>query len=1024
MQLLHQSNAGNVTDRRVLADGDTQSGSLMRRVPCSRPFALMAAMRVMGCLLFCASMTAQAEEPSETDFFRSTVEPLLKEKCLGCHSHDAGEMEGGLTLDSKSGWETGGDRGPTIVPGAPDKSLLMTAVRYDDPDLQMPPEEKLSDSEIAVLTEWVRRGAVDPRLPVQPKPADTDWWSLKTLSAPSVPGDGHPVDAFIRHRLAEENFQSAERADRTTLVRRLYTNLHGLQPTPDEVRSFVENDKPDSWGRLVDQLLASPRYGERWARHWLDVIHFADSHGCEHDVKRPNAWRFRDYVIDRLNADVPWARFIREQLATDVFFPDEPQLTAALGFIAAGPLELSRAGTAPVTFDYLDRDDMVTQTMAAFVSTTANCARCHTHKFDPITQEDYYSLQAVFAGIGKGDIEFDTSTDVMQRRQELQRLRTAAGARDAGVLLQPQYAEHVRNWIADRQSTPVEWTTLNPDVFTATRGATLTRQQDRSILASGTVADQDHYTVTSTVETTQLSAVRVEVLSDESLPENGPGRAHNGNLHLSEVDLQWFAAGSDESQKLKISRASADFDQDGWTSAQAIDGDPKTGWAIFPKVNLSHQIVFELAQPLDTTSGGKLVVTLKQLYPPKHLIGRFRLSVTGAESGAVQLLPEDVQQAMQKSEEQRTEAEAAAIAAVALKAYTEREIAALPPRATVYGVSSSWSHANKLSTPQAPKAVHLLRRGAFDKPVREVSPGALTAITDLPGRFEIPDLTQESQRRAALADWLAHHDNPLTWRSIVNRVWHYHFGHGLCDTPNDFGRMGGEPSHPELLDWLAVWFRDEAKGSLKQLHRLILTSGTWQQSSRTAPNPRDTDNRLLWRMNRHRIDADVFRDSVLRLSGQLDLTMGGPGIEQFKKTKGPQATPALDYSDYDWKSPGASRRSIYRVVWRGIPDPFMEALDFPDLGLLAPKRGFSVSALQALSLFNNDFVLHGSEQLARRVEQEVSDLDAQVVRAVQLTWLRDPSPEERHNYVAYAGEHGLAAFCRVLINSNEFLFVD
>jgi hypothetical protein len=359
-----------------------------------------------------------------------------------------------------------------------------------------------------------------------------------------------------------------------------------------------------------------------------------------------------------------------------------------------------------------------------------------------------------------------------------------------------------------------------------------------------------------------------------------------------------------------------------------------------------------------------------------------------------------------------------------LETYAKKRLGTLPPKATVYGVSSSWSHAKKLATPQEPKVVHLLRRGDIDKPVREVEPGAISAINHLPGRFELPDPKNESARRAALAEWLIHEDNPLAWRSIVNRVWHYHFGRGLCDTPNDFGRMGSQPSHPELLDWLAVWFRDEAKGSLKELHKLILTSETWQQASQVPPNAKDSDNRLLWRMNRQRMDAEVFRDSILRLSGRLDLSMGGAGIEQFEKSQGPQATPALDYSSYDWNSPGASRRSIYRVVWRGISDPFMEALDFPDLGLLAPKRGFSVSALQSLAVFNNDFVLHGSEWLAQRVESEGGDLEAHVQRAVRLVWLRPPSASEHVGFSNYARKHGLSAFCRVLLNSNEFLFIE
>ena len=318
-----------------------------------------------------------------------------------------------------------------------------------------------------------------------PSPTRSTGGRLKPLESQHVLEGPHPIDAFIRAKLADVGIQPSPTADRRTLIRRLYLDLHGFLPTPEEVDTFVDDANPKSWESLVDGLLASPRYGERWARHWLDVIHFADSHGCEHDVKRPNAWRYRDYVIERLNADVPWARFIREQLAADVFYPEEPELKAGLGFIAAGPLELSRAGTAPVTFDYLDRDDIVTQTMAAFTSTTANCARCHTHKFDPITQEDYYALQAVFAGVGKGDIEFDPSAEVMERRLELEGLLAAATRRDAKVLSEEKHAGVVREWVSAQQGRAVEWTPLDPEVFVASGGATLQRQEDGSIFAGG-----------------------------------------------------------------------------------------------------------------------------------------------------------------------------------------------------------------------------------------------------------------------------------------------------------------------------------------------------------------------------------------------------------------------------------------------------------------------------------------------------------------------------------------------------------
>ncbi len=387
--------------------------------------------------------------------------------------------------------------------------------------------------------------------------------------------------------------------------------------------------------------------------------------------------------------------------------------------------------------------------------------------------------------------------------------------------------------------------------------------------------------------------------------------------------------------------------------------------------------------------------------------------------------------ALNVAEASRSEAQRATITAHALRLAAEKALADLPKQSVVFAAAAavdilSGDPPRQAKSLPEPKVVHVLHRGDFDKPRAVAEPGALSALTHPPARFALKNPKDEAARRAALADWLAHPDNVLTWRSVVNRVWHYHFGRGLCDTPNDFGTMGGTPSHPELLDWLAVWFRDDAKGSLKQLHRLIVTSAAYRQSSahRVDAAKLDADNRLLWRQNRQRLDADSFRDFTLAVSGALDLKMGGPAIQHFKQSKGPQNTPALDYATYDWSGPEANRRSIYRYVWRGIADPFMEALDFPDLGLLTPVRGFSASSLQALTLYNNDFVLHHSAVLARRVEGEAKTLETRVSRAVELTWQRPPTKRERSEFVELASAQSLAALCRVLLNSNEFLFIE
>lgn len=995
-----------------------------------------------------AEPAAQSDDDGRR-FFAEQVEPLLKSKCFSCHSHASGEMEGGLTLDSRSGWAEGGERGPAILPGKPEESLLIKAVLREGSTFQMPPDEKLSAAEIEILTEWIKRGAPDPRK-TKPQPNQTidptDWWSLRPLLRPVVPNvatlhgeTDNAIDAFVQRRLLDEEITPAPRADRRTLIRRVYFDLHGLPPTPEAVETFVADPDPLAYEKLVDELLASDRYGERWARHWLDTVHFADSHGCEHDVFRPNAWRYRDYVISSFNRDTSWSRFIREQLVADRFYPDEPHLTAALGFIAAGPLELSRAGTAPVTFDYLDRDDMVAQTMAAFTSTTANCARCHDHKFDPVSQEDYYSLQAVFAGVGKGAVEFDVDPQVARKRLRFSELLAATKSGDQSTLLADEHVAIVAKWEEEFGQQPAAWLPLMPTEFGSSDGSTLKLLPDNSVLASGVQPEKDTYTITAPSSVTKLTALRLDVLADDSLPLKGPGRQDNGNLHLSEFEAFVVEDGSTERTPLKIKKATADWDQSGWTISHALDGNVATAWGIYPKVGASHYAVFELVEPVTLKVSSQLIVVLKQLHGG-HLIGRAKLYATNAPGATANVLPDSVLAAIKTERDQRSDEQQTAIAAHALRIHAQKQLASLPAQASVYAVSSSYSHAKKQANPMSPKVVHVLRRGDIDRPGAVASPGALSAIASLSGRFDLADLNDEASRRAALADWLASRDNPLTWRSIVNRVWAYHFGRGLCDTPNDFGRMGATPSHPELLDWLAVWFRDDARGSLKKLHRLILLSSTWQRaslmpdSSEAASGVRsnqtsnaqlvDAENRLLWRMNRRRLDAESYRDSILQLSGRIDLTMGGPGIQQFTQSKGAQATPKLDYNAYDWNHPSAARRSIYRVVWRGIADPFMESLDFPDLGLLSPKRGESVSALQALSVFNNDFVLHHSQVLAKSLAATQTAVDNQVAQACRLIFLREAYDKERELLAAYAQKYGLAATCRVLLNSNEFLFVE
>jgi hypothetical protein len=686
---------------------------------------------------------------------------ILEQKCLKCH--------GDLRALARK----------TAMPGNPEQSRMMQMISGAKPRMPMQ-SAPLSSAEISEIRNWIAAGATFP---------EETWWSLRPLLKPA----GSGIDDFISAKLREKGLHPTPEADRRTLIRRVTFDLHGLPPTWRETQDFLSDSSPTAYEKVVDRLLASPRYGERWGRHWLDVAHYGESHGYDKDKPRRNAWPYRDYVIRSLNEDKPYSRFVEEQLAGDVLFPEDPQATVATGFIAAGPWDFVgnvelREGTVDKKITrLLDRDDMVTATMSAFTSMTAHCARCHNHKFDPIPQDDYYSLQAVFAGIDRGDRPFDDDPSVFARRRPL---------------------------LLER----------------------------KAVLA------------------------RIPPLKK---------------------------------------------------------GDP---------------------------------------------------------------IPADL-------------------------ADVDRRIAELPKPRLVYAADPLFE----------PRVVEVLARGSVENPVKPATPGALSCVRGLQPRFEA---ASEGARRAALAKWITAHDNPLTWRSIVNRVWHYHFGAGLVDTPNDFGRMGSQPTHPELLDWLAATFRDEDGGSLKRLHKRIVVSRAYRQSSAydAANAAIDGDNRFLWRMIRMRLDAESVRDTTLFVSGKLDSRMGGPSDEQFWFKD--DHSPVYDYTKFDVDSPASYRRSVYRFIVRSVPDPFMDRLDCPDASLVTAKRNITITAIQALALLNNPFMVRQAAHLADCVRAASPIAEQRVRELFRRTLGRDPAPEEGREVGEYASRFGLENACRVMLNSNEFLFVD
>ena len=981
--------------------------------------------------------------------FEKDVLPILTQRCGSCHGRS--EPEAGLSFTSLAAATKVLESGQqAIVPGKPDESEVVRRVLSSDESERMPSKgPPLSPQQIDSLRRWIAEGAPWPQ-----------HWAYRPLVAPPVPecsplaprGDRDGlIDAFVLQSLTEQQLAPSPAADKRTLLRRLSFDLVGLPPTPQELNEFIADQSPDSYDRVVDRLLSSPRHGERWARHWMDVVHYAETHGHDQDRPRENAWPYRDYLIGAFNRDLPYGRFIEQQIAGDVLWPEDTSAIVATGFLATGPWdESSLRDIREDSIDreigrYLDRDDIVSTVINTFLSTTVQCARCHDHKFDPISQKDYYGLQAVFAATDKANRAYDVDPAVAAKRRELiakrSRLRELTEKLDPS-LLSAEIAAEVAEWEKKVSAAASLWQVLTPAEIKSEQGSTLTVQNDGSVLASGTRPDKDTYTLTFRGDFAATTGLRLEVLTDSSLPMQGPGRQDNGNLHLNELVVKIAAKDKPAAaMPLKLANPRADFNQQGWSIEMALDGNEATAWGIFPEVGKPHSAIFELAEPLTLGSETTLTVEIKQLHGRQHLIGRPRISVTSAARPLPidgPSLPAEVAAILKTPLDERSERQRTDLAAFVLNLKYDRLLAALPPRQFVYAGTSDFQPDGSFKPAGQPRIVHVLKRGDIHQPGEEAMPCGLSVMPEHAGGLSMDDCSQEGRRRGALAKWISIPNRGLTWRSIANRLWQFHFGRGLVDTPNDFGRMGSFPSHPDLLDWLAADLRDHG-GELKRLHRRLVTSATYRQGSGLRsqesgasppsairhPQSIDADNRLLWRMNRARLDAESIHDAVAAVSGTLDLEMGGPSVRQFIQTPGIHVTPNVDYQGFSAENKANYRRSVYRFIFRTLPDPFMESLDCADASQLTPTRNVSVTALQALAMLNDKFVVRQSEHLAARLVREAGPaLFAQIDLLFRLVLCREPTAAERDSFAAYAGKHGLANACRVLLNSNEFMFVD
>ena len=1004
--------------------------------------AVVAPMAIFMAALMAPAVGAAALDPARlppvatepVDFARD-IRPLFESACVKCHGPEKAKND--FRLDTRARAVAGGENGVDIIPGDSAKSPLVHYVARLVPDLEMPPKgkgEALTPKQVGMLRAWIDQGAKWDREEISKPVEKSDWWSLLPLQRPAVPTlenrksqIANPIDSFVVSKLTEKGLHQSPEADRRTLMRRVSFDLIGLPPKPDEIEAFVADTDAKAYEKLVDRLLASPQYGERWARHWLDVVHYGETHGYDKDQPRPNAWPYRDYVIRSFNEDKPYARFVQEQLAGDVLYPGTRDGFEALGFISAGPWDLIGHMEVPESkmdgkvARHLDRDDMVANTMQTFNSLTVQCAQCHNHKFDPIAQEDYYSLQAVFAAVDRADQKYDADPLVGPKRKQLTERQSALAARK----------KELDGKILDRVGQPL--VDLEKKIAALAKAG---KKSDAFGYHSGIEKNQDtaKWAQVDLGRSVSLGRIVLHPCSDDF---NGIGDGFGFPVRFK-VEL------SDDAAFKNGVALAGDYTKEDFASPKlkALAVEAKGRAARYIRVTATklaprqNDYIFALAELSALTADGNnaalgaAVTALDSIEgPPRwrklNLTDGWQPGASVTDSGELAARRKEREQLIAKAvspEDQNAPAEIERDLAV-----VKAELEKMPPPSMAYVAAVHHGGGNFSGTGSKggrPRPIFVLNRGSTEKPGKEVGPGAVGCLPGLPSRFELPPNHTEGERRAALAQWLTRNDNPLTWRSVVNRVWQYHFGRGLVETPNDFGRMGALPTHPELLDWLAVDFRDGGQ-SLKKLHRLIVTSATYRQSSASvaAFEKVDSENRHLWRANRRKLEAEAVRDAVLLVSGKLDPKMGGPGFRDFVIEK-PEHSPHYEYHLHNPEDPKSHRRSIYRFIVRSQQQPFMTTLDCADPSMQVGRRNESVSPLQALAMLNNSLMLTMSKQFAAKLDKQDGDLPAKVRGAYYEAVGRAPSAEDTKQMTQYAQQFGLTNFCRVLFNLNEFSFVD
>jgi hypothetical protein len=971
---------------------------------------------------------ARADEPANSKpataapalDFAKDIQPLLAKHCYDCHGPK--KHEGGLRLDQRDSAMRGGDVGPAVVPGKSAESLLYKAIAGIGDDVVRMPKERdpLSAADIATLRTWIDQGAIWPTSDTVAKKDPRDHWAFKAPQRPAIPavknaawarGD---LDRFVLARLEKESLAPSAEADKTTLLRRLSLDLIGLPPTIAELDAFLADTSVDAYEKQVERLLKSPHYGERWGREWLDAARYADSDGFEKDKSR-FVWFYRDWVIGALNRDLPYDQFVIEQLAGDQLPNATQDQRVATGFLRNSMIN-EEGGIDPEQFRMEAMFDRMDAIGKSVLGLTIQCAQCHTHKFDPITHDEYYRLFAFLNNDHESQPVVYTPDELMLRDSLVRQIQTIEAKLRAE---HPDWQTKLAEWEKAAQAKQPAWEVLAPSEYAEPGGgAKLKLLGDQSMLCGGYAPTKCGYRVVGTTKLPRVTAIKLDLLNDPNLPCNGPGRSFKGTCALTEIHVEVAPADKpDARHAAKLNAANADYSQpesplepnfDDRSGKKkkvgpvgfAIDGNDDTAWAIDAgpgRRNVPRSAVFSFEKPVEFAPGTIVTVNLTQNHGgwnsddhQNNLIGRFRISVASAADAATRVdpLPPNVLTILAIPAAQRSPAQVDAL-------FTYYRTTVSEWKAANDEIEKLWQQwptgatTLTLTSREVPRETHVLRRGDFLKPTKQVAPGVPAFLHQLPAGAPPTRLT--------LARWLVDRRSPTTARVVVNRIWQAYFGMGLVSTPEDFGMQSEPPSHPELLDFLAVDFMDRG-WKLKELHRAIVTSATYRQSSRITPEAyaRDPYNRLLARAARFRVDGEIVRDIALASSGVLHRQFGGPSV--FSPAPAFLFQPPASYAPFPWdeaKGDQRYRRAIYTFRRRSTPYPALTNFDVPNGDFSCVRRQRSNSPLQALTTLNEEIYTDCARALAVKLLSSTGSNDEQrIALAFRTTVSRAPTADE------------------------------